>query len=98
MIRGFPVFRDREAFCDQSTISARMSGSREHKSDGISGYGDKSQSCEGGEEAEIQFASGTSLPAVRASERGLRKFTVCRICFRNLALDGLIPGVKKASW
>ena len=27
-----------------------------------------------------------------------RKFQVCRICFRNLALDGLIPGVKKASW
>lgn len=27
-----------------------------------------------------------------------RKFGVCRICFRNLADDGLIPGVKKASW
>lgn len=27
-----------------------------------------------------------------------RKFTLCRMCFRNLALDGLIPGVKKASW
>jgi len=27
-----------------------------------------------------------------------RKFGVCRICFRNLALDGLIPGVRKASW
>lgn len=27
-----------------------------------------------------------------------RKFKICRICFRNLALDGLIPGVKKASW
>jgi small subunit ribosomal protein S14 len=27
-----------------------------------------------------------------------RKFTICRICFRNMALDGLIPGVKKASW
>ena len=27
-----------------------------------------------------------------------RKFTVCRICFRNLCLDGLIPGAKKASW
>jgi small subunit ribosomal protein S14 len=27
-----------------------------------------------------------------------RKFGVCRICFRNLASDGLIPGVKKASW
>jgi len=27
-----------------------------------------------------------------------RKFGICRICFRNMALDGLIPGVKKASW
>jgi small subunit ribosomal protein S14 len=27
-----------------------------------------------------------------------RKFGICRICFRNLALRGLIPGVKKASW
>ncbi len=28
----------------------------------------------------------------------LRKFTMCRICFRNLALRGEIPGVIKASW
>ncbi|MBX3411794.1 MAG: type Z 30S ribosomal protein S14 [Pirellulales bacterium] len=27
-----------------------------------------------------------------------RKFGICRICFKNLANDGLIPGVKKASW
>ena len=27
-----------------------------------------------------------------------RKFGICRICFRDLASDGLIPGVKKASW
>ncbi|MFO0948862.1 MAG: type Z 30S ribosomal protein S14 [Planctomycetota bacterium] len=27
-----------------------------------------------------------------------RKFGICRICFRNLASQGLIPGVKKASW
>ncbi|MGE0707205.1 MAG: type Z 30S ribosomal protein S14 [Planctomycetota bacterium] len=27
-----------------------------------------------------------------------RKFRVCRICFRTLALQGRIPGVKKASW
>jgi small subunit ribosomal protein S14 len=27
-----------------------------------------------------------------------RKFGVCRICFRELADEGLIPGVKKASW
>jgi small subunit ribosomal protein S14 len=28
----------------------------------------------------------------------LRRFGVCRICFRNLALSGEIPGVTKASW
>jgi small subunit ribosomal protein S14 len=27
-----------------------------------------------------------------------RKFGICRICFRNMASDGLIPGVVKASW
>ncbi|MSQ94904.1 MAG: type Z 30S ribosomal protein S14 [Gemmataceae bacterium] len=27
-----------------------------------------------------------------------RKFGVCRICFRNMASQGLIPGVQKASW
>ena len=27
-----------------------------------------------------------------------RKFGICRICFRSMASDGLIPGVKKASW
>ncbi|WP_254510667.1 type Z 30S ribosomal protein S14 [Anatilimnocola floriformis] len=27
-----------------------------------------------------------------------RKFGICRICFRNLADKGLIPGVRKASW
>jgi len=28
----------------------------------------------------------------------LRKFKLCRICFRKLALAGEIPGVTKASW
>jgi len=27
-----------------------------------------------------------------------RKFGICRICFRSMANNGLIPGVKKASW
>lgn len=27
-----------------------------------------------------------------------RKFKLCRLCFRQLALDGKIPGVTKASW
>ncbi len=28
----------------------------------------------------------------------LRKFGVCRLCFRELAHQGMLPGVKKASW
>lgn len=28
----------------------------------------------------------------------LRKFQLCRICFRELALAGEIPGIIKASW
>jgi len=28
----------------------------------------------------------------------LRKFGICRICFREMSLRGEIPGVRKASW
>lgn len=28
----------------------------------------------------------------------MRKFQLCRICFRKLALEGFLPGVTKASW
>jgi len=28
----------------------------------------------------------------------MRKFGLCRICFRDLALKGEIPGVRKSSW
>jgi small subunit ribosomal protein S14 len=28
----------------------------------------------------------------------MRKFGMCRICFRKLALEGLLPGVTKSSW
>lgn len=28
----------------------------------------------------------------------LRRFGLCRICFRMLSLEGKIPGVTKASW
>jgi small subunit ribosomal protein S14 len=28
----------------------------------------------------------------------LRKFGICRLCFRGLALRGEIPGVAKSSW
>jgi small subunit ribosomal protein S14 len=28
----------------------------------------------------------------------MRKFGICRVLFRDMASQGLIPGVKKASW
>jgi len=28
----------------------------------------------------------------------IRDFGLCRLCFRKLALDGQLPGVKKAAW
>ena len=28
----------------------------------------------------------------------MRKFQLCRICFREMALSGKIPGVVKSSW
>lgn len=27
-----------------------------------------------------------------------RKFQICRICLRKMANEGVLPGVKKASW
>jgi small subunit ribosomal protein S14 len=32
------------------------------------------------------------------SKAFIRRFGLCRICFRELALNGMIPGVRKASW
>lgn len=28
----------------------------------------------------------------------MRDFDLCRICFRELANDGKIPGIRKSSW
>lgn len=37
-------------------------------------------------------------PLCGRSRAFLRKFNMCRICFRSLSLKGEIPGVMKASW
>lgn len=28
----------------------------------------------------------------------MRRFALCRICFRERALEGMLPGVVKSSW
>ena len=37
--------------------------------------------------------------AICGRPRGyMRRFGICRLCFRELANKGEIPGIKKASW
>ena len=46
------------------------------------------------------WRAGTATAVSAADVRAviLRKFKLCRICFRKLALAGEVPGVIKASW
>lgn len=37
-------------------------------------------------------------PRCGRSRGYFRKFDLCRLCFRQKALDGELPGVVKASW
>ncbi|MEA2038320.1 MAG: type Z 30S ribosomal protein S14 [Thermodesulfobacteriota bacterium] len=37
-------------------------------------------------------------PICGRSRAFIRKFGICRICFRSMALKGEIPGVVKSSW
>lgn len=47
-----------------------------------------------------KFSSRIVLRCFRCGrKRGfIRDFQLCRICFRELAIKGEIPGVKKSSW
>jgi small subunit ribosomal protein S14 len=40
----------------------------------------------------------TRCPICGRARAYYRRFDMCRICFRKLALEGKIPGVTKASW
>ncbi|HEY3298348.1 MAG TPA: type Z 30S ribosomal protein S14 [Armatimonadota bacterium] len=44
-------------------------------------------------------AQGYNRCSLCGRPRGyIRKFGICRICFRELAHQGLVPGVTKSSW
>jgi len=58
---------------------------------------------------KAQIEKGKREPKFRVRKRNrcsicgrprgyLRKFGMCRMCFRKRALAGEIPGVRKASW
>ena len=47
---------------------------------------------------KFQVRRAQPLRPCGRSRAFLRRFGLCRICFRELSLSGMIPGVRKASW
>jgi small subunit ribosomal protein S14 len=49
-------------------------------------------------EPKFKVREYNRCPLCGRSRAYMRKFDMCRICFRELTLKGEIPGVIKASW
>ena len=49
-------------------------------------------------ETQVFHAQAQPLQICGRPRAYLRKFGICRLCFRGLALRGEIPGVSKSSW
>ncbi|MFP4475903.1 MAG: type Z 30S ribosomal protein S14 [Desulfatibacillaceae bacterium] len=49
-------------------------------------------------EPKFKVRAYNRCPMCGRSRGYLRRFGICRICFRNLASKGFIPGVIKSSW
>ena len=52
--------------------------------------------CERG--SEFKSRNYNRCKACGRARAYIRKFQLCRICFRELASSGRIPGLTKASW
>ncbi len=48
--------------------------------------------------SKFQVREKNRCPLCGRPRAFMRKFNMCRLCFRGLALKGLIPGVTKSSW
>lgn len=57
-----------------------------------------SQVVRWGRKAKFSSRKYNRCPLCGRSGGYLRRFQLCRICFRELAWKGMIPGIKKASW
>jgi small subunit ribosomal protein S14 len=58
----------------------------------------KSLKAKAKREAKFHVRQYNRCPICGRPRSYYRKFDMCRICFRALALKGEIPGVRKASW
>ncbi|MCK4739600.1 MAG: type Z 30S ribosomal protein S14 [Deltaproteobacteria bacterium] len=47
---------------------------------------------------KFQVREYNRCPICGRSRAYYRKFDMCRICFRTMALKGELPGVTKSSW
>ncbi|MCF8049889.1 MAG: type Z 30S ribosomal protein S14 [Desulfobacterales bacterium] len=48
--------------------------------------------------AKFKVREYNRCPICGRSRAFIRKFGICRICFRKMASEGLLPGVIKSSW
>ena len=48
--------------------------------------------------AEVKVREDNRCKLCGRARGYMRKFSMCRICFREQALKGIIPGVMKSSW
>ena len=48
--------------------------------------------------SKFQVRNYTRCKACGRPRAYIRKFKLCRLCFREMALSGQIPGIVKASW
>jgi small subunit ribosomal protein S14 len=58
----------------------------------------KSKIAQAKREAKFNVRNYNRCPICGRSRGYLRKFAMCRICFRVRASQGEVPGVTKSSW
>jgi small subunit ribosomal protein S14 len=58
----------------------------------------KSMIIKAGREPKFEVRRYTRCTRCGRPHAVLKKYGICRICFRELAYKGQIPGMKKSSW
>jgi small subunit ribosomal protein S14 len=58
----------------------------------------KSMIAKAKRKAKFKVRAYNRCPICGRPRAYLRKFAMCRLCFRKMALQGDLPGVTKASW
>lgn len=51
-----------------------------------------------GKKSKFSVRERNRCPLCGRPRAYMRKFDMCRLCFRGAALKGLLPGVTKSSW